>query len=178
MGIVTKRNGKILMMLGVLLVVIGFLGVLFMPPDVYRGQFEQTGRYPWYTIILTQMIVTIGPSIAVVGIPLFIVGARRIPSRLMQTLKGEMDIRTRCSIGFLAQQLGIKEKDVRSTISRLRSNGEPISIDVSTSEVVYDPALSPPSTKIKKPSMTSYEKVTVIFTILSILITILIAFLK
>jgi len=173
MGIVTKRNGKILMILGVLLIVIGFLGY-----EILIEIFGEAVIWTPLAGLFIYLLVLIGPPIALVGIPLFIVGARRIPSRLMQTVKGETDIRTRCNIGFLAQQLGIKEKDVRSTVSRLRSNGEPISIDVSTSEVIYNPALSPPSTKIKKPSMTLYEELGVIFTILSILITSIIAFLK
>lgn len=178
MGIVTKRNGKILMMLGVLLIVIGFLGVTFMPSDVYRGQVEQTGIYPWYTIILLQMVVLIGPVIAVVGIPVFIMGARRVPSKLIDILKSSVPMRTRAKISFLTQQLSIKEKDVISTVSRLRSNGEPIPIDDSTSEVIYNPTLLSPSTKIKKPSMTSYEKLTVIFTILGILVSVIVALLK
>lgn len=176
MGIVTKRNGKILMGLGITMSIISFLIMIIFPNLLWTRIGEEYVYYPLAHIVYSCFFV--GPFVAVVGIPLFVVGARRIPSRLMQTLKGETHIRTRTKISFLAQQLAIKEKDVISLVSRLRSNGEPISIDGSRSEVIYDPALSPPSAKIKKPSMTLYEKLTVIFTILSIFVTIIITFLK
>jgi len=143
MRIATKRNGKILMLLGVLLIVIGFFGIIMTPRSVYE-QAEQTSIYPWYTIILSFMVL-LGPFIAVVGIPVFIIGAKRVPSKLMNILKSSPHIRTRIKISFLAQQLGINEKDVVSTVSRLRSNGEPILIDNSTLEVIYNPTLSPPT---------------------------------
>lgn len=177
MGIVTKRNGKILMGLGITVSIISFLIMIIFPNLLWTRIGEEYVYYPLAHIVYSCFFF-VGPFVAVVGIPLFVVGARRIPSRLMQTLKGETHIRTRTKISFLAQQLAIKEKDVISLVSRLRSNGEPISIDGSRSEVIYDPALSPPSAKIKKPSMTLYEKLTVIFTIVSIFVTIIITFLK
>jgi hypothetical protein len=176
MGFITKRKGKILMLLGVLLIIVGFFGITMIPRSVYE-QAEQTGTYPWYTIVLSFVFI-LGPFVAVVGIPVFIIGAKRAPLKLMDIFKSSSHIRTRAKISFLAQQLAIKEKDVISTVSRLRSNGEPVSIDYSTSEAIYDPTLLSPSTKIKKPSMTLYEKLTVIFTILSIIVSIIIALLK
>jgi hypothetical protein len=176
MGFITKRKGKILMLLGVLLTVIGFLGIIMTPRSVYE-QAEQTGTYPWHTTTLSFVFV-LGPFVAVVGIPVFIIGAKRAPMNLMGIFKSGPHICTRVKISFLAQQLAIKEKDVISTISRLKSNGEPVSIDYSTSEAIYDPTLSSPSTKIKKPSMTLYEKLTVVFTIISVIVSIIIALLK
>lgn len=145
MRIVTKLNGKILMILGVLLLAIGFFGIVLLGTmtSVYE-QAEQTSIYPWYTIVLSFMVL-LGPFIAVIGIPVFIIGAKRIPSKLMEILKRSPLMRTRIKIRFLAQQLGISEKDVVSTVSKLRSKGEPVSIDDSTLEVIYNPTPSRPT---------------------------------
>jgi len=185
MGIVRKRNGKILMILGVLFIVFAFFGIIIIPRSVYE-QAEQTRIYPWYTTMLGLMFM-LGPIIAVVGIPLFIIGAKRMPSKLILILKSCEDMRAK--ISFLAQQLAINEKDVISTISRLKSRGEPVSIDDSTFEALYAPTLSPPTRpresssqlKVKRrhePSMTLYEKLGVILTIISIIVSIIVALLK
>lgn len=160
--------------------IISFLFLMFFPTFFPNSLFTEIEG--WYYPTLLGNIVLIcfllGPALAVVGLPLFIIGAKRIPSKLMEILKSSVPMRARAKIGFLAQHLAINEKDVISTVSRLRSNGEPISIDYSTSEVIYNPTLSPPSAKIKKPSMTSYEKLTVICTILGIVVGIITILLK
>jgi len=140
MRIATKRNGKILMILGVLLIVIGLFGF-----EILIAMFGEPAIYTPLAGLFIYLLFLIGPPIALVGIPLFIVGARRLPSKLMELLKGDANLRTRARIGFLAQQLGISEKDVVSTVFRLRSNGEPILIDNSALEVIYNPTLSPPT---------------------------------
>jgi len=94
----------------------------------------------------------------------------------MNILKSSADMRTK--ISFLSKHLRTDEKDVVHTVSKLRSNGVPILIDDSTLEVVYNPALSPPSTEIRKPSLTLHEKLEVILSILAILVTVIVALLK
>jgi len=175
MGIVTKRNGKILIGLGVLLIITGFFGIEIL----YALYGESSYAHALGLSLLSGFcFFVLGPMFAVIGIPLFIIGAKRLPSKLMGIFTSGPQIRTCAKISFLAQQLAIKEKDVTSIISRLKSNGEPVSIDYSTSEVIYDPTLLSPSTKIKKPSMTLYEKLTVIFTIIGIISSFVIALLK
>jgi len=165
------------MALGLLLIFIGVsVGV------ISHRMFHQV-HIITYEQLLVYSIVSIdgfilGLVLAGVGIPMFIIGAKRIPSKLMDILKSSMHIRARAKISFLAQQLGTNEKDVIGTVSRLRSNGEPILIDDSTSEVIYNPTLLSPSKEIKKPSMTLYEKLTVILTILGILVSIIVTLMK
>ena len=170
MGIASKRNGKILMGFGLLLIAIGFIGF-----EALIAMFGEASIYTPLSGLFVFLLVLIGPVIALVGIPLFIIGSKRLPSKLMEILKSTKD--KRAKVSFLSQQLDISEKDVISTLSRLKSNGEPILIDDSTLEAVYNSTLSPQSTKIKKPSMTFYEKLTVILTIIGILVSILVALL-
>jgi len=173
MGIITKRNGKILMGLGVLLIITGFFGM-----EILYVMFGESSTYLGLGMVFAFCFFVLGPMFAVIGIPLFIIGAKRAPLKLMGIFQSGPHIRTRAKISFLAQQLAIKEKDVISTVSRLKSNGEPVSIDYSTSEVIYDPTLLSPSTEIKKASMTLYEKLTVVFTIIGIIVSIIIALLR
>ena len=147
-GIITKRNGKILMLLGVLLIITGFFGMTTLAV-MFEGDFYAMPTiYKSLDAIFVFSFIPIGPMLAVIGILMFIVSSRRARARphalLMSLLKSSVDMRTK--ISFLAQQLAINEKDVISTISRLRSNGEPVLIDYSTLEVIYNPTLSPPTT--------------------------------
>ena len=127
------------------------------PRSVYE-QAEQTGTYPWDTIFFSWLIL-LGPFMAVAGIPLLIIGVvrtRRQPSKLMRILKSNAHMRTRAKISFLAEQLGTNERDVIGIIYRLRSSGQPISVDLSTFEAIYNPASSPtapPSPSITRPRM-------------------------
>jgi hypothetical protein len=173
MGIVTKRNGKILMILGMLLIVTGLFGSMML-----YAMFGEESAYTPLAGFFIFLLFFIGPPIALVGIPLFIIGAKRLPSKLMDLLKSGINIQTRAKISFLAQQLAINERDVVDIISRLRSNGQPISIDHSTMDAIYNPELLASSAKIRKPSMTLYEKLTVIGSLLSILVSIIVALLK
>ena len=142
MGIITKRNGKILMILGILLIITGSIGTGIL--GAMFGDFlSMPPIYMSLDAIFILSIIPIGPTLAVIGILIFIVSSRRIPSKLMDILKTSVDTRTK--ISFLAQQLGINEKDVISTIFKLRSKGEPILISHSTSEVIYSPTLPPPT---------------------------------
>jgi len=185
----TKRKGKILMALGVLLIVIGLLGIT-VKVEMYNLNIitYEDMIYSWYAVLLAFMVL-LGPVVAMIGIPLFIIGAKRAraPSKLILILKSCEGMRTK--ISFLAQQLGINEKDIISIVSRLKSNGEPVSIDVSTFEAIYAPTLSPSAgpgeptsqpevRRLREPSMTLYEKLGVILTILSIIISIIITLLK
>ena len=187
MGIITKRKGKILMMLGMLLIITGFIGGMTLYGMFEGDLYAMPTIYRSLDTILILSFIPIGPMLAVIGTLVFIVSSRRARPHalLMSLLKSSVDMRTK--ISFLVQQLGINEKKVINTISRLRSNGEPVSIDYSTLEVIYNPTLLPsptkaekpsiPPTTVEKPSMTSYEKLSVVLTILTIVISIIAAFL-
>lgn len=176
MEIATKRKGKIMIRLGISMTILSFLALVFFPDFLYKKIGEEYIYYPWGHIAFICFFL--GPVIAVIGIPLFIIGARRLPSKVMELLKSNMLMRSRAKISFLAKQLRINEKEVISIVSRLRLAGEPVSIDLPTEEAIYDPTLLPPFIGIKKPSMTLYEKMTVILAILGILISVIIALLR
>lgn len=174
MGIIMKRNGSILTRLGIATTIISLLIGIFFPNLLFTKVEEEYVYTPLANIVYSCWII--GPILVVVGIPIYIVGAKRVQSRMMEILKS--NIYARFKISFLAGKIGINEKDVESTIYKLRSNGEPVLIDHSTGEVIYNPTLSTPSTKIKKPSLTLHEKLEVIISIISIFISILLALLK
>ena len=172
MGIITKRNG--LLRLGITITIISFLVMMFFPDLLFTKIGEEYVYTPLANIVYSCFFL--GPILTVIGIPVYIIASKRKPSKLMNILKSSADMRTK--ISFLSKHLRTDEKDVVHTVSKLRSNGVPILIDDSTLEVVYNPALSPPSTEIRKPALTLHEKLEVILSILAILVTVIVALLK
>jgi hypothetical protein len=144
MEIVTRRNGKLLIMLGLLSIPAGFTGV-------------GVSASRELDMVFTALLV-FGPFLAMFGIPIFIISTRRLPSKLMFVLRRNR----RMKISSVAQELAIGEQDVERIVSKLMSGGEPIQIDYSTSEVNYNPQLSSPAIETKIPVSAAQAKETVV----------------
>jgi len=179
MRIITKRNGSILMASGVLLTFIGVFGGAF-----YYSLYGKSWTYTPLGLVLAFFMILAGPTLSIVGIFLFITGTlylRKVPLKLIGILRNN----THAKISLLAQQLAINERNLEH-IFRLQLSGEPILIDRSTSEVIYNPALPPPPTlsfpsaEVEEPSTgwTLYEKLSIIISIIGILASIIVALLR
>lgn len=190
MRLITKRFGRLLIVLGLLVTAIGVLG-----GTIYYSAYGERWAYTPLGLLLAFCMILIGPALSLIGIPIFIISVvhlRRMSSKLMVILKNTMHTKT----VSLTQQLSIDEQDLKQIIFTLQSNGEPIYVDYATTEVTYGAALPPlpapydrhytpyvgPSSQkeAKKTSqgMSAYEKLTIVISIVSILAGIIVALLR
>jgi len=184
MGIVTKSNGKILMFIGLAFFFVGLIGGSLS----YATYGKEWGYTPMGYFLAFSMVV-IGPILCIMGISVFVMGARRFqkyPSKLIVLLKSG----ARTKLSSLAKLLEISEKDVKRMIHELQLNGESIVIDRITTDVAYDSAsplqlshldanASAVSLSEKKLSSgwSSYEKLSLAVSVVSIVTGIVLALL-
>jgi hypothetical protein len=184
MPLITKGKGKILMAAGLVFFFIGLFGGTF--------SYSAYGREWGYTplgLFLAFSMVLIGPILCATGIGVFVVGAHRFqkyPSKIIAALKNG----TRTKLSSLATLLDISENDVKRIILELQSRGEPIVVDRITLDVLYSPSQMPSTlspivgtstapSRLGKSSTgwTSYEKLSLTISIVSIVAGIVLALL-
>lgn len=183
MGIITRRNGKIIIMLGFLLGIAGAVGVI--STAAVLGHEPDWAYNP--AALTFSFLFIIGPMLTVLGIPVLVISILMWP-RTCKKMNNILKIVRHVKIDTIAQQLSVSEKEVIQAVARLQSNGEPITIDHSINEVIYDHALLPPPpqfAEVKTPPIksttvewTSYEKLSMILGVTGIVISVILTLLR
>lgn len=180
MPIVTRRNGKLLLILGLLLTAVGFIGGML----TYSITRNRNWGFTPLGGVLIVLEVPVGPSLFLAGISILVVSGRRgreVRTKLLNILK--IDLHS--ELESLARQLGIAENDVVAAVHKLRSEGVPITIEKSTSEIVYNPSLLERSKPSRHRAVgkffaewNSYEKASLFIAVAGILVGILLQILR
>jgi len=181
MPTLTRKNGKILMIVGFLLFSAGFLGGMVL----YLASKNPNWGHTPLGLVLVLLVFPIGPVVGLIGFPVYLIGARRWPRRYDQ-LVNLLRIDLRVRLDHLAEELTVSQQEVLSVVSRLRLEGEPITFDQSTSEVIYKPVSTQPSAMVDRQSESktatsrwpTYEKVSVILAITGIIVGVLLRILS